>query len=81
MHLRRGHSRPLSEVNLEETRLARRLSEFRWPTPPPGARERGWATIQQRLQELERTEGRITPAGKDHASDADYAAGKRLRAI
>jgi hypothetical protein len=75
MQLRRGHSRSLSEVNLQDSPLARRLSELRWPTPPPGARERGWIAVQERLKEYEReqraaagTRGNGAMPGADQAA-------------
>jgi hypothetical protein len=41
-----GPGRPLPD----DDALVRRLRTLKWPEPPEGARERGWAAIEQRMR-------------------------------
>jgi hypothetical protein len=84
MRLRRGYSRYVNEVDVDDGMLVRRLRELRWPAPPAGVRERGWAVVQERLKlEKERRAARLDEdyaVGEDDAGDADYVPQQRARA-
>jgi hypothetical protein len=41
------------QEQVDDDLLVRRLRNLHWPEPPSGARERGWAAIEQHLEEFE----------------------------